>query len=58
MLDQPLLATQHRSPVKLPQRPMFAVRDGAGYRDISAAEFARSVHRVAAGLIAARRRAR
>jgi hypothetical protein len=28
-----------------PDRPVFAVRDGAGYRDISAAEFARSVHR-------------
>ncbi len=36
-----------------PERPVFAVRDGAGYRDISSAEFARSVHRVAAGLIAA-----
>ena len=35
-----------------PSRPMFAVRDGAGYRDVSAGEFTRSVHRVAAGLIA------
>lgn len=36
-----------------PDRPVFAVRDGAGYRDITSAEFVRSVHRVAAGLIAA-----
>ncbi len=35
-----------------PDRPVFAVRDGAGYRDVSSAEFARSVHRVAAGFIA------
>ena len=45
---EPLLAFARDTP----QRPMFAVRDGAAYRDVTAAEFTRSVHRVAAGLIA------
>jgi long-chain acyl-CoA synthetase len=42
-----------RSRAKRPTVPVFAVRDGAGYRDISSAEFVGRVHRVAAGLIAA-----
>lgn len=47
-LLQPLLAFEQEAP----ERPIFAVRDGASYRDISSAEFVRRVRRVAAGLVA------
>jgi long-chain acyl-CoA synthetase len=36
-----------------PDRPVFAVREGDGYRDISSSEFVRRMRRVAAGLVAA-----
>ncbi len=36
-----------------PNRPIFAVRDGVAYRDVTSSEFLRQVRRVAAGLIAA-----
>ncbi len=36
-----------------PGRAIFAVRAGAGYRDVASADFVGQVHRVAAGLVAA-----
>jgi long-chain acyl-CoA synthetase len=45
----PLLSFAHEAP----DRPIFAVRDGAGYRDVPSAEFVGRVDRVAAGLVAA-----
>ena len=33
-----------------PNRPIFAVRDGVAYRDVTSSEFLRQVRRVAAGL--------
>jgi long-chain acyl-CoA synthetase len=46
---EPLLSFAREAP----DRAVFAVRDGAAYRDISSSEFVGRVHRVAAGLIAA-----
>ncbi|MGF1597116.1 MAG: AMP-dependent synthetase/ligase [Acidimicrobiales bacterium] len=51
--DAHVLAPLLSFAAEAPDRPVFAVRDGAGYRDISSAEFSGSVHRVAAGLLAA-----
>lgn len=46
---QPLLTFEREAP----DRPVFAVRDGAAYRDIPSGEFVRRVRRVAAGLVTA-----
>jgi len=51
--DEHLLAPLLAFAAEEPDRPAFAVRDGAGYRDVSAGEFVGQVRRVAAGFVAA-----